>query len=69
MENQNAGIRNDTLLSPEQMAAILGVKVSWLYRQTMLHGQGSIPRIRLGKYLRFEKEAVLNWVRESQVEG
>ena len=69
MENQNTSIRNEALLSPEQMADVLGVKVSWLYRQTMQHGQESIPRIRLGKYLRFEKEAVLNWVKENQPEG
>jgi len=69
MENQNTSIRNEALLSPEQMANVLGVKISWLYRQTMQHGQGSIPRIKMGKYLRFEREAVLRWVRENQSGG
>jgi len=57
---------NGNLLSPEQMAAVLGVRKSWLYRQTMQRGPGAIPRIRLRKYLRFDRAAVLRWVQESQ---
>ena len=68
MESQKVSIGNENLLSPEQMADVLGVKMSWVYRHTMRKGPGSIPRIKVGKYLRFEKEAVLKWVHENQRE-
>jgi excisionase family DNA binding protein len=54
------------LLTVSEMAARLKVKTSWLYRQTMQHGSGSIPRIKIGKYLRFEPEKVMPWVRRLQ---
>jgi len=53
------------LVDIDEMAAILNVKKSWLYRQTMLKGPGTIPRIRLGKYLRFDPAAVFQWVNET----
>lgn len=66
MEEQSMAIRNENLMTPEQMATVLGVQKSWLYRQTMQRGPGAIPRIKLKKYLRFDRAAVLAWARESQ---
>jgi len=53
------------LIDIEEMARRLKVRRSWLYRKTMLKGPGTIPRIRLGKYLRFDPEAVFRWVNET----
>jgi excisionase family DNA binding protein len=54
------------LLTLEEMAARLRVNQSWLYRQTKRHGPGSIPRLKIGKYLRFNEAAVMAWLRENQ---
>jgi hypothetical protein len=32
----------------------------------MLHGPGTIPRIKIGKYLRFEPEKVISWIKGLQ---
>jgi len=56
----------DALILPEQMAAELNVKPSWLYRQTMSRGQGSIPRVMVGKYLRFNRDDVFDWIKSKQ---
>jgi len=46
------------LLSVKEMAAILRVPPSWIYQRTRF-GQGGIPHLRVGKYIRFESEAVI----------
>jgi len=53
------------LIDINEMAARLKVKRSWLYRKTMLKGPGTIPRIRLGKYLRFDPVSVIRWINET----
>jgi excisionase family DNA binding protein len=50
---------NKELLEPEELAARLRVPVSWVYEQSR---QGNIPTHRLGRYIRFD----LNQVIESQ---
>lgn len=52
------------LLTIEELAAGLPVRKSWIYRKTMEKGPQAIPRIRLGKYLRFNEEAVMDWVKK-----
>lgn len=54
------------LLTLEEMAARLRVNQSWLYRQTKRHGPGSIPRLKVGKYLRFNEAEVMVWINENQ---
>jgi len=44
------------LLDPEELAAKLKIPVSWVYEQSR---QGKIPTHRLGKYIRFDLEEVL----------
>lgn len=60
--------KTEDLLLPIDMAKILSVKPSWLYRQTMKKGPGTIPRVMVGKYLRFKKSEVLSWVEQNQRE-
>jgi excisionase family DNA binding protein len=45
-----------------QLAAGLKVPKSFIYRHTMNKGKGCIPRIRVGKHLRFDPEAVKSWI-------
>ena len=54
-------------ISSKQIAAELDVPVSWIYHQTMSsRGQGSIPVVKKGKHLRFNREDVLNWINSKQ---
>ncbi|HOS45596.1 MAG TPA: helix-turn-helix domain-containing protein [Paludibacter sp.] len=55
-------MENRELLTIDAMAARLKVKPSWLYFRTMQTGPDSIPRIKLGKYLRFDPTAVMQWI-------
>lgn len=55
-------MENQELLTVEEMAAHLKVKKSWLYFRSMQTGHGSIPRVKIGKYLRFNPGAVLEWI-------
>jgi excisionase family DNA binding protein len=50
------------LLTIQEMAERLKVPVSWLYARTRQTGPGTIPRIKVGKYLRFEEAKVMEWL-------
>jgi predicted DNA-binding transcriptional regulator AlpA len=49
---------NNKLISVQDLAEILNVPKNWIYHKTS-QGQESIPHIKLGKYLRFDPEAVI----------
>jgi excisionase family DNA binding protein len=46
----------EQLLTPEEAAAILRVKLSWLYQHTRRRSQDRIPFIKIGRYLRFREQ-------------
>lgn len=49
----------------EELAERWKVPKSWLYRQTMRKDENAIPRVKLGKYLRFTREAD-KWLADQQ---
>jgi hypothetical protein len=51
-----AGGAEPRLLSAEDAAAAFGVDPSWLLRQAR---EGRLPCIRLGKYVRFDRETIV----------
>ena len=53
----------DELLTLEELAEKLKVKRSWIYARTRETGPQSLPRIKCGKYLRFQEQAVIEWLR------
>ena len=53
-----------TLITVDELAAILKVKRSWIYSRTRQTGIDSIPRKRVGKYLRFRLDEVMKWLEE-----
>ncbi len=53
---------DNELLTVSEMASLLKVKPSWLYFRTMQTGKDSIPRVRIGKYLRFNPSKVMSWI-------
>lgn len=50
------------LLTIREMARRLSVPVSWLYARTRLR-DSDFPTVRVGKYCRFDPEAVMTWLR------
>lgn len=57
-------MNSQELLTLNEMANKLKVKPSWLYFRTMQTGEGTIPRIKIGKYLRFNEREVMSWLKE-----
>ena len=50
-----------TLLTAGDVAGLLGVPPSWVYEQARL---GRIPTVMLGRYRRFRREAIEEWVEQ-----
>lgn len=51
------------LLTAEEVAEILSVKVSWVHRYAR---EGKIPCVQMGRYHRFRKESVLEWIKAQE---
>jgi excisionase family DNA binding protein len=56
---------SDRLLDAHEVAELLAVPVSWVRAETRA---GRIPHLALGRYKRYEREAVLDWL-ETQRAG
>ena len=50
------------LLSVDELAKSLNVKKSWIYSRSRQTGPGTIPRLMVGKYVRFRLPDVLEWL-------
>jgi excisionase family DNA binding protein len=50
---------NDALLTAEQVAERLSVPTSWVRQETRA---GRMPSLELGRYRRYEWEAVATWL-------
>jgi len=61
-------MQGNSFLTIDEMAETLKVPKSWLYSRTRETGPGSIPRIKVGKYIRFDYQAVMDWL-QKQNEG
>ena len=60
-------MQDNSFLTIAEMAETLKVPKSWLYSRTRETGPGSIPRIKVGKYIRFRLDDVLAWIEEGQL--
>ncbi len=49
------------LLTAEEVAELLGMSVDWIWAQTRA---GNIPCISLGRYRRYRRQAIEEWLRE-----
>ena len=57
---------NKIFLTVDELAESLKVPKSWIYSRTRETGPGTIPRIRVGKYIRFEIHKVMDWLQQRQ---
>lgn len=51
------------LLTADDLADLLGVHVQWVYKQVR---RGRIPHVKLGRSLRFRREAIDAWLKEQE---
>lgn len=49
----------DRLMSVEDVAEFLQVRQSWVYGKV---ASGELPHVRVGRYLRFRRQEVLEWL-------
>jgi excisionase family DNA binding protein len=49
------------LLTAAEVAALLGVPKTWVYEQSRL---GRIPTVSLGRYKRYRRAAIEEWIRQ-----
>jgi hypothetical protein len=66
----SASVRLDPgdILTPEQLAERLQVKVGWVYEKSRAggqHGSNPLPVLRCGRYLRFSWPDVCAWLRSN----
>ena len=54
------------LLTAEQVAAMIGMTPQWVYAQSR---SGQIPTVSLGRYRRYRREAIEQWLRQLELEG
>ena len=54
---------NQDFLTIDELADRLKVQKSWLYARTRETEPGTMPRLKVGKYLRFDYQAVMEWLR------
>ncbi|MGA9313750.1 MAG: helix-turn-helix domain-containing protein [Solirubrobacteraceae bacterium] len=47
------------LLTADEVAALLRVTPAWVYSETRRH---RIPHIRLGRYVRYRRDALIAWM-------
>ena len=64
-KNENIKSVEHKLLTADQISKILNVPKSWIYERTR-QGQGAIPFIRLGAYVRFNQEEVINFFKNKK---
>jgi excisionase family DNA binding protein len=53
----------DGVLTAEEVAALLQVTPAWVYAETR---SGRIPHLRLGRYVRYRRSALLMWMEETE---
>jgi excisionase family DNA binding protein len=56
-------MRHHDFLTVDELAETLKVPKSWIYSKTRETGQEAIPRVKVGKYIRFVESEVIDWLK------
>ncbi|HCH2618342.1 TPA: helix-turn-helix domain-containing protein [Vibrio parahaemolyticus] len=64
LQQQKVELLGKDILTVDECAALLGLSTNQLYKLT---SSAAIPYFKLGKHLRFERQAIMNWVEEQRV--
>lgn len=67
-ESQSAPIADDELelLTPEDVANLFKVPLSWVYNATRDRAKNPMPHVKVGHYTRFHEEAVRQWLHQQK---
>jgi excisionase family DNA binding protein len=57
----STAVVNGSLLSADDVAALLGMTKDWIYTETWA---GRIPHVALGRYYRYRRESIDAWLQE-----
>ena len=57
---------NKELLTPQELASELGVKLSTVYHWSHI---GSVPSVKLGKHLRFRRSSISTWLEKKETKA
>ena len=57
---------DEGLLTVQDVAKLLSVPTSWVYERTRRLGSDQLPYVKLGKYLRFEETAIVDFIRKQR---
>jgi excisionase family DNA binding protein len=55
------------ILTPDQLAQMLQVTRGWITSKTRRSCDNPLPHFRIGKYIRFSRPAVLDWLESTAV--
>jgi len=55
------------ILTPDQLAQMLHVSRGWVTSKTRRSCVDPLPHLRIGKYVRFDRAAVLQWLESTSV--
>lgn len=58
----SVSLKPEDILTPEELAARLKVRKTWVYEQTRSRSRNPLPRLNMGKYLRFDWTKVVEWL-------
>jgi len=59
-------LKPEDILTPEELAARLKVRKTWVYEQTRSRNQNPLPRLNMGRYLRFDWAKVVEWLTQDK---
>jgi len=59
MQHTSITASSNDLLTAQDVATMLGVTTGWVYAQSR---KGRIPTITLGRYRRYRRDAILQWL-------
>ena len=65
MEDKTA-TQTDDFLTVSELSRLLKVPISWVYQRSREHGEKAIPHVRCGRYVRFPKREVLDWLQSGR---
>lgn len=56
-------IDQENLMSPQELAEMLGVSPNWVYRAAH---RGEIPHLQLGRHIRFVRASISEWIERQE---
>ncbi len=63
LQNRDEMVKPARLLTIEELSQFLDVKKSWVYSRTREAKRTGFPVIHVGKYVRFNLDEVLRWLK------